>query len=369
MSAVLHMDETTPHIHATVVPIVTGERRKAKREQTKNNGKRTYRKKKDGPRLCADDVMSRSKLKEYQTSYAEAMAKYGLKRGIEGSEAKHITGSQFYREVFVRKNEIAQQVEAMAGQIETLSVDIAALQAQREAARSDYNIIDEQRKRKQEELAKAEAELTQAKKEIKTDKLKGAAVEVGTTIIDGIGAMIGIAKVKRQEHEIIELRQEMAAREKTIEVLQTKIRTTEDEHGRQLLQIQQMHRMDLERKDAEHHKEIALLKTILSKAVAWFPYFREMLRMENLCRAVGFGETQTTTLLKGKSLEYNGELYSEECGRRFSAENVIARIAVNDADKRKLTLRIDGTPIAEWFKGQFDKQYRNEQKIKRIIRK
>ena len=29
VSAVLHMDEHTPHIHATLVPIVTGERRKA----------------------------------------------------------------------------------------------------------------------------------------------------------------------------------------------------------------------------------------------------------------------------------------------------------------------------------------------------
>jgi hypothetical protein len=30
VSAVLHMDEKTPHIHATVVPIVTGERRKVR---------------------------------------------------------------------------------------------------------------------------------------------------------------------------------------------------------------------------------------------------------------------------------------------------------------------------------------------------
>ena len=34
VSAVLHMDEHTPHIHATVVPIVTGERRKARKKQT-----------------------------------------------------------------------------------------------------------------------------------------------------------------------------------------------------------------------------------------------------------------------------------------------------------------------------------------------
>ena len=33
VSAVLHMGEHTPHIHATVVPIVTGERRKAKKKQ------------------------------------------------------------------------------------------------------------------------------------------------------------------------------------------------------------------------------------------------------------------------------------------------------------------------------------------------
>ena len=32
VSAVLHMDEETPHIHATIVPIVQGERRKQKKE-------------------------------------------------------------------------------------------------------------------------------------------------------------------------------------------------------------------------------------------------------------------------------------------------------------------------------------------------
>ena len=45
VSAVLHLDEKTPHIHATVVPITRGERRKAKLEREKNaqSGKRTYR--------------------------------------------------------------------------------------------------------------------------------------------------------------------------------------------------------------------------------------------------------------------------------------------------------------------------------------
>ena len=43
VSAVLHMDEATPHIHAAVVPIVTGERRKVRKEKTDETGKRKYR--------------------------------------------------------------------------------------------------------------------------------------------------------------------------------------------------------------------------------------------------------------------------------------------------------------------------------------
>ena len=78
------MDEHTPHIHATVVPIVTGERRKARKKQTE--GKRTYRKKADAVRLCADDLLTRERLAAYHDSYAAAMSKYGLQRGVRGSE-------------------------------------------------------------------------------------------------------------------------------------------------------------------------------------------------------------------------------------------------------------------------------------------
>mgnify|MGYP002226200954 CR=1 FL=1 len=39
VSAVLHMDEKTPHIHATVIPIVTGERRKAGTGRTEREKK------------------------------------------------------------------------------------------------------------------------------------------------------------------------------------------------------------------------------------------------------------------------------------------------------------------------------------------
>ena len=97
VSAVLHMDEKTPHIHAAVVPIVTGERRKAKKEQA--DGKRKYRKKTNSVRLCADDLFNRQTLIAYHDNYARVMAKYGLQRGVRGSEARHTTTMQYYRDL------------------------------------------------------------------------------------------------------------------------------------------------------------------------------------------------------------------------------------------------------------------------------
>ena len=96
MAAHLHRDEETPHIHVTLVPIVKGERKRRKREE---QAKKRYRKKPaDTVRLCADDIMTRLKLKSYQDSYAVAMAKYGLQRGIDGSQARHKSTTQYYRD-------------------------------------------------------------------------------------------------------------------------------------------------------------------------------------------------------------------------------------------------------------------------------
>ena len=104
VSAVLHMDEKTPHIHATVIPIVTGERRKAGQEE--QNGKKKYRKKNpQDVRLCADDVMARHRLKHYQDTYAQAMNKYGLQRGVDGSLAKHISTMQYYKQLEAEQRE------------------------------------------------------------------------------------------------------------------------------------------------------------------------------------------------------------------------------------------------------------------------
>ena len=318
VSADLHLDEKSPHIHATLVPIVTTERKRKKQEERATKRYRT--KSASRPRLCADEVMSRIKLKEYQDTYAQAMAKYGLQRGIEGSEARHVDTTQYYREVKIMTD--------------TLKADVTELQKRKETAQEELN---------------------RAKKEVQTEKLKGAATAAATNIAESVGSLFGNNKVKTLEQENRALHGEVATYEETIEMLQTKITTMQSDHSREFMAMQARHATEVENLTEQHEKEVSLLKTVLSKAVKWFPYFREMIRMENVCRTVGFDDKQTVTLIKGKPLEYSGELYSEEHNCKFSVERVTAQITSDPADKRKLQLNIDKRPFKEWCKEKFEK--------------
>ena len=176
VSAVLHMDEQTPHLHATVIPIVTGERRKAKLEQ--QDGKKKYRKKNpQATRLCVDDVMTQKNLKRFQDTYAEAMGKYGLKRGVDGSEARHISTAQYYKELIEQQGSLQENIGNL-------------LQLEEEAQKK----------------------LKQVKGEINTQKMKSAAVNATTAIADGVSSLLGGSKVKRLEAENENLRQDIANR-------------------------------------------------------------------------------------------------------------------------------------------------------------
>ena len=318
VAAHLHMDEKTPHIHAAIVPIVTGERRKAKKEQ--EDGKRKYHKKANTVRLCADDLFNRQTLIAYHDNYARVMAKYGLQRGVRGSEARHTTTTQYYRDI-QKKN--------------------AAL--------------DAENKRLQEQKTETEQELRQAKKEVQTEKLKGAATTAATNIAESVGSLFGSNKVKTLERENTALYREGATHEETIEILQNRIHTMQTEHNRQLLEIQQNHRKEMAEKSVRHKDEVSGLKRIIEKLCAWFPMAKEIMRIESLCRLVGFNERQTTTLTYGKPLIYEGKLYSEEHNRSFTTERAGFQVVKDPADKSKLTLVINRQPIGEWFREQFDR--------------
>lgn len=66
ISAVAHMDETTPHLHLNLIPIADG-------------------------RLCAKQLFDRKALQTLQTDFHSVVGKkWNLQRGKEGSTAKHL---------------------------------------------------------------------------------------------------------------------------------------------------------------------------------------------------------------------------------------------------------------------------------------
>lgn len=185
VSVVLHMDEHTPHLHASIVPIVTGERRKAK-NKTAEEGKRTYRKKANAVRLCADDVLNRDKMVGYHDSYAEAMGKYGLKRGVRGSDARHTTTAQYYRN-------IKRETERLQNCMKLLQSDVE----------------------------EAERLLKQTKSEINTEKLQAAKTEAKTALVSKIGSLLGSGKLKEVEQHNRKLCQKIGFTAEQIGVLLT----------------------------------------------------------------------------------------------------------------------------------------------------
>ena len=173
VSAVLHMDEETPHLHVSLVPVVSGESKKQRttkkraakdKEKAEKNGeevpkkKRRYKKKAtvETLRLCADDVMTQWDLTRRHTEYAVAMAPFGLERGEEGSPARHKDLAQYYKEQYeLQRGRLDELLKELAGQEDLVK------EKNREILKKDSQIREQEK-----ELNETRSELTEKKNEI-----------------------------------------------------------------------------------------------------------------------------------------------------------------------------------------------------------
>ena len=306
VSAVLHMDEKTPHIHATVIPIVTGERRKAGQEE--QNGKKKYRKKNpQDVRLCADDVMARHRLKHYQDTYAQAMNKYGLQRGVDGSLAKHISTMQYYKQLVEQQDSLQENIENLLG-------------------------LEEEAMKK----------LKQVKEEINVQKMKGAAVNATTAIADGVSSLFGGSKVKRLEEENENLKRNIVNLQKQVQAEQREQTKMENRHSSEINRVDWSYRQKI----AEYDNRLELIDT-------YFPIVKELMPIAEQCREVGFTEELTRRIVSLQPVEFKGRLYSKEYKEKFRTEHSTATVERNPQEKGKFRLCIDGIPILDWFRKKF----------------
>ena len=221
-----------------------------------------------------------------------------------------------------------------------------------EKQKAELQRIDAAKRHKEQQVELAEQELKQVKSEIRTDKLKSVATDAATAIASGVGSLFGSGKLKELEHSNVGLHQEIAKRNKSIDDLKVQMQQMQEQHGKQIRNLQGIHNQELEAKD----KEISRLNTILEKAFNWFPLLKEMLRMERLCYAIGFTKDMINSLLtKKEAIRCNGKIYSEEHRRRFEIKNDIFKVEKSLADDNKLVLTINRKPIGEWFKEQWEK--------------
>ena len=97
LNATVHMDETTPHLHIGVMPITQ-----------------------DG-RLSAKAIFTKTEMKAIQTEFARDVGeKYGLERGVEGSERTHLSEARFKEQ---KALEMANEHGAIAQEFRVLAED------------------------------------------------------------------------------------------------------------------------------------------------------------------------------------------------------------------------------------------------------
>ena len=182
VSAVLHMDETSPHLHITVVPITTKEAKERKEKpkfdengkpikkyETDKDGnivldekgravvkKRSYKKQEVTARLSAKDICNPVAMDRWQTDYAEAMKVFGMKRGVKGSKQKNVPAAEWQLQqingqlVAVEKEVEEQEAtkKANATTIEnqeaTISDNKATIEQQESSISSNTAAIQEQ---------------------------------------------------------------------------------------------------------------------------------------------------------------------------------------------------------------------------------
>lgn len=207
VSAVLHMDEETPHLHVSLVPVVRGESKKqattkkrlAKdKEKAATEGteapkkKRRYKKKADAStlRLCADDIMTKSGLKRRQTEYAEDMEQFGLRRGEEGSPARHKELAQYYKEHCEEMHARLDEVLAELAKVEQLlDGKDAEIESRDKVIRQKEDVIsvkESEIAEKNREIARQQRELDELRPRIEKEQVRFDTLFTANEYLEGV---------------------------------------------------------------------------------------------------------------------------------------------------------------------------------------
>lgn len=407
VGAALHMDERTPHLHIAVVPIVTTERKKKAREATVKKRYRT--KAANRPRLCADDIMERGKMSRYQDSYAEAMGKYGLERGIRGSEARHIGQHEYYRDCMVKKKGLEEDIGNLSTVKEQLGAETQSLEKRKkelefgnrwiEKAIIETKAVNERMTRQNSELQKRNSELEKSnssliatntslideKKTLEADK-KEMTAEIAEIESDRSRliaerstyaeeteaarkeketALQEVAEAKAQRDanrkdafsnlancftgsKTKRLEAELTQSREEIRSLKESVEQTAKTHSDQMWNLrQQLNRQKEQHKSIVrgHQAKFDLIQKFFPDTIAMIPAIED-------CKAVRLSDKTIMVLLDGQSRTFNKgtSLYDPNERKDVDVGNVEVQIKRDPTDDNRFRLHLGGKRVFQWFR-------------------
>ena len=250
-------------------------------------------------RIEAEERFPNRYLEKPRDSYAAAMAKYGLQRGVRGSEARHTTTAQYYRDLKRQTGEL----EANVKQLQT-------------------------------EQQQAKKQLDKVWKEIKSEKLEAAKTEAKAALMAKVGSLLGSNKLKAEREE-----------------LQRRISALESQNEKLVRHIETMER--------EHKEERTKFNEYMDKIQRYFPYVEKLLPLVDFCRnTLKFSERVVQELCKLKKVRLKGNFYSPEFNQKFHDENAAFSLEENKDRKGHYHICVNDIPLVQWFR-QKANEWRN----------
>lgn len=308
VGAHLHMDEQTPHLHVTVVPIVTTER---KRKASEARATKRYRTKpKNGPRLSADDIMTRENLTRFQDTYAEAMARFGLERGIRGSDARHVDQHEYYRQCQIKKKDLEQDVDTLSTEKNQLDTETQSLAKRKKELERGNRWIEKtitETKATNEQMTKENAQLA------KDHRLL---VEYNAALKESVSEIV-------EEYKDLESSKEKLSRE--------------------------LSALEASKMSVAYNSDYAEYKADIEK---YFPDVPDLLIWARYCKHIGFPDSFTQRIIDQQPVPFQGALYSPEHSQRFKTEYSEAKLERDPKEKHRFILTIDGVNVFQWFRNK-----------------
>ena len=183
----------------------------------------------------------------------------------------------------------------------------------------------------QERKEAAQQELRQAKKEVQTEKLKGAATTAATNIAESVGSLFGSNKVKTLERENRVLHERVSE-------LEEEARQRERQHTKRIEEITDTYK--------KRHRKMSGFTDFVKR---YFPYVEKLMPTINFLRdRLGFNDGIIQKLCAFKDVSITGKLYSSEFNQNFETKRSVC--SIKEKENGRFDFKIDGVSHVSWFR-------------------